>query len=885
MDTAINMEKYYFMNTELWQRCFVRPLDGINKLEISRLETALLIIRKRALSISSLIQGDLKQYTPHDITHLDDLWECISKVMHEEISINPLEGFILGCVIYIHDLALTANFYSSKAEIEAEELYQNFLAYYKRNEYELPEEHAINDFLRANHAIKIVDWHTFMYRADNRPFFLLEDSELLIDYGRIIGHIAASHGRGLQDVEQMFYGKSTGGYGEHDWKIDPLKLALLFRIGDFIHIDSRRAPQLLQHLYRITNRVSQLHWTFQKLLLKPSIENKRLRFTSKRAFQAHEKDAWWLCHHVLQEIDTEIRAVNRLRERSLSVEGIDGIDNTEQIVRFIEVEGWLPIDCSLKASDIPNIIEKLGGSTLYGNDYLAPLRELIQNAVDAINARKEVDRKMPSGKIEITLKDRDQNYYLEIVDNGIGMSDFVVKNYLLNFGSSFWASRDVVYHLKSLNKFKPIGRFGIGFFSVFMLGKNVKVVTLKYNQGRDSALTLEFSSGLSHQPTLRAATIEEQDLVAFGGTAIIVEIKDYTQFNKNVLTEWIDEYQGKSITLGERLAHYCPTLEVDLFVDGTRVVGADDWKTLSFQDTLKRLMLPNEYDEFYNRWQYYIKSAEARFTSLQDENGLVLGRGVLLFLHDEGIPEYAGGIITVGGVRTTSLGIPAILVGKASTVDRKNGIPLVEERVFSQWCLDQFNSIDINEIDDEDIYRYFNFILPFIKDFPSEYIMGIFGHLWFNNSEYDDIISTFCSDRVVIIDDEYRQQSNAFNFPSLIGSIFIENDPDLAHTAQNQEWYKADPKRTHSTDEHFLSKLAGSWGFEVHEIKAYHKFISDQVRVIRPDFNNDYFGFYLLHRQNITDFINGTLLTSQAVEQYINEYNVIFNIRDKVDYD
>src|SRR5262249_9230063 len=54
-------------------------------------------------------------------------------------------------------------------------------------------------------------------------------------------------------------------------------------------------------------------------------------------------------------------------------------------------------------------------------------------------------------------------------------------------------------------RFRAVGRFGIGFFSVFMLGQNVQVTTRRFSRayadGSDQWF-LEFEAGLDERPTL-----------------------------------------------------------------------------------------------------------------------------------------------------------------------------------------------------------------------------------------------------------------------------------------------------------------------------------------------------------------------------------------------
>jgi HSP90 family molecular chaperone len=69
------------------------------------------------------------------------------------------------------------------------------------------------------------------------------------------------------------------------------------------------------------------------------------------------------------------------------------------------------------------------------------IRELIQNAVDAIAARRYFERSSVfDGKVLVRLKretrDVHDGYWVDVVDDGIGMSESVLTGPLIDFGTS-----------------------------------------------------------------------------------------------------------------------------------------------------------------------------------------------------------------------------------------------------------------------------------------------------------------------------------------------------------------------------------------------------------------------------------------------------------------
>src|SRR3546814_8992671 len=112
---------------------------------------------------------------------------------------------------------------------------------------------------------------------------------------------------------------------------------------------------------------------------------------------------------------------------------------------------------------------------------------------------------------------------LLVEDNGIGMSELVLTGPLLDFGTSFWRSPLAMDEFPGLMAagMTAIGRFGIGFFSVFMLGSEVRVYSRRCDRGVEDGRLLEFRDGAASRPILSPA--DPKDLPRDGGTRIEVK--------------------------------------------------------------------------------------------------------------------------------------------------------------------------------------------------------------------------------------------------------------------------------------------------------------------------------------------------------------------------
>ncbi len=95
------------------------------------------------------------------------------------------------------------------------------------------------------------------------------------------------------------------------------------------------------------------------------------------------------------------------------------------------------------------------------------LRELLQNAVDAITARQAVD----AGRAADGSTYRRRTGLLSISDTGIGLLPDQVRELLATIGRS--SKRDEIGFARS----EFLGQFGIGLLSAFMVADEIEVVT------------------------------------------------------------------------------------------------------------------------------------------------------------------------------------------------------------------------------------------------------------------------------------------------------------------------------------------------------------------------------------------------------------------------
>jgi molecular chaperone HtpG len=141
--------------------------------------------------------------------------------------------------------------------------------------------------------------------------------------------------------------------------------------------------------------------------------------------------------------------------------------------------------------DQPKILDLLTGHTLY-NDSAVVLRELTQNAIDAVRlqAADENFDSVECGSVKIKWDSKKRE--LEIVDNGTGMTGDITKRHLLKVGSSRYQDEKFK---EDHPDFSPISRFGIGVLSAFMVADTVEIVTCNMEEKEAPEISLRSVHG------------------------------------------------------------------------------------------------------------------------------------------------------------------------------------------------------------------------------------------------------------------------------------------------------------------------------------------------------------------------------------------------------
>ena len=176
-------------------------------------------------------------------------------------------------------------------------------------------------------------------------------------------------------------------------------------------------------------------------------------------------------------------------------------------------------------------------------------RELVSNGSDAITKLKKLDMMgeytLPDGykgKIEIIVSP--ENKTIKVIDNGLGMSEKEVEEYINQI--AFSGATDFIEKYKDkANEDQIIGHFGLGFYSAFMVAEEVEIDTLSYREG-EKPVHWTCNGGTDYEMTEGSRTEV--------GTEITLHVSEDC-------TKYCNKYEAEDV-----LKKYCSFMPYEIFL-------------------------------------------------------------------------------------------------------------------------------------------------------------------------------------------------------------------------------------------------------------------------------------------------------------------------------
>lgn len=394
-------------------------------------ETLLSSVNHCETKITPILQKfitNFPEYTDHSIVHSKSVLVYAAHLLNTEIEkLNEDEVYVLIMAGYLHDIGMCPT-KEMKKEIEESSSFKD-------------SGKSFEDYLRIIHhelSYKYIKAHWKDLKIVNEIY---ADAIALVAMGHRIVDLFD-----LYKYQPDFPVKSGSEY------VCLPYLAGILRLADELDVTNDRIPELLYNQYFPDNKISQKEWEKHKANYLVNFKNDTIKITS----ECYKKDLYYALIKQYNKIEGVINYIQKLfriipqNNRELQL-------NFSKLEKNVKTHGFLPKEIGF-SFDLQNTIDTFIGDNIYKNKNVA-IRECLQNAIDTCRYRKQLDKNHYEPQINIILSEKK----LIVTDNGLGMDEFIVKNYFAKLAKSYYQEDRVS------SEFEAISQFGVGVFSYFLI--------------------------------------------------------------------------------------------------------------------------------------------------------------------------------------------------------------------------------------------------------------------------------------------------------------------------------------------------------------------------------------------------------------------------------
>lgn len=320
-------------------------------------------------------------------------------------------------------------------------------------------------------------------------------------------------------------------------------LAMLLRLGDLLHFSGERASRTVYAMRPAMTPDSDIHWRAKLAELEYEIKEDGGKLCIAFSAGFEEPKAYYFLQEYLSWVDEELRSYvffqADMKGRPDAARYELGLP--EKVDRSgIRYDKFRPAEELKFKLEHQKIIQLLMGMRLYRDEFMC-LRELYQNALDACRCMREVNRsKGLEGelRIEFGLGSDEGGDYLYCRDQGTGMTEEIIKKYLLRIGNSYYQS-DEFRRANALwgGAVAPVSEFGIGLLSCYMIASRIEVITRHHTKTAEPPIWI-CMEGSSDQGYYRDPGDMEPGTIGEHGTCVKLYLLDKY---KPMVTDYLPE--------------------------------------------------------------------------------------------------------------------------------------------------------------------------------------------------------------------------------------------------------------------------------------------------------------------------------------------------------
>jgi len=418
------------------------------------------------------------EYTPHDLlTHCTNVLDVLNWVIPSDTyeDLSDYDIFFLATASILHDIGMAAGVDRLEL-IRSSKSFSEFSSRIHEAENEfISDKDLIREFIRLNHHEYSAEWiRTYFDRLDP-------------GLGEVLALIVESHGTSIEQLSSSDKYSSTLAF-KPGRTADIQFLSIILRIGDLFDLTLYRTPWVLYDFIHPRGYSSLVEWKKHLSTIGIARHPEKDGIVVVNAI-CNEPEIY---HH-LRRFELYVRnqikgaasyLLSRKNPRDVDIYDVEFRISTRGFV----AKDWV-FDLSRHA-----IFDLLMGHRLYSNPLVA-IRELVQNSIDAVRQRAKTSPSHYQPRISLSLERVEKEWILTVDDNGIGMDENIIENFFLKAGKPYYQSTDYKRSYKKEERIEPIGQFGIGFVSAFMLSDHITVETFKLG---GQALRLEITDILSY---------------------------------------------------------------------------------------------------------------------------------------------------------------------------------------------------------------------------------------------------------------------------------------------------------------------------------------------------------------------------------------------------
>ncbi|PRA14636.1 MULTISPECIES: HD domain-containing protein [Pseudomonas] len=634
--------------------------------------------------------GFFNEYTTHSFTHVQAMLEMADWIIPDATKelLTPGDYLFLTLSIYLHDLGLLI----SKHEYDNRGKNQDFLRYLseqsstsvdhleymdKLNKLSTDEKDRIlyQEFVRNTHGIRVRAW------IEGTP---LDDDNLSAKIRaavhELIGKLDSSARQGLailceshtiDDISDTSKYNVSMPYGESKEETVNLQyIAVILRTVDLLQVTRSRAPSILYQLISPKDPTSQIEWQKQNAVrsIRPApgrdregkasntAQSDTIQFYARfeksdgffglTSYLAYARSQLSACQDALRKSEAELPDPPQFPWKFIDDSGVEAV-------------GFLTKSFGFEL-DQHKILDLLTGHTLY-NDTDVVIRELTQNALDAVRLQSTTEKKPTSvGRIDISWDE--ETKILEVKDNGTGMSQEVIEDHLLKVGSSRY--QDPKFREK-FPEFSSISRFGIGVLSAFMVADSVEITTCSPEDDKARQISLRSVHGKYLIKLLDKIAQKEEIGVYPHGSRVRLKLRSTANIGNilQIARMWLlfprcQVYVKINSEEPIKIGFSTPKQALQHYLDESKFSSQrlnKDYEIREVSDGGVTLAFVLERDELFNDWSFTLVPDRHRYSQTEEERPMTAT-----------CVEGVGVEFTTPGFRSSSILSVANIIGKGA---------------------------------------------------------------------------------------------------------------------------------------------------------------------------------------------------------------------------